>query len=314
MKSGLLFLIAAVGGSLWAQTLTFGVIGDPGTGKAGQFAVARQMEKWAANERWQFILSLGDNVYQNGRPQRFEARFKKPYRKLVESGVPVRATLGNHDRRYQKGMAQVADSFFGFLDGQDEYMFEAGPVVDGKRLARFLTINSDAWIAELHGGRETPGLGERVQRLERWLATSGRYHWNILYLHHPLYSYVRSGGFLWSRGHGSATELREYLEKRLVGRVDLVLAGHDHFYQKIRSQKGIHHVVSGAAGQVRAGALVDHPEVEFAAERLHFLSVEISPDAIRYRAVSDGGEEIDARRLVKVGVRTDAPSLEETAR
>jgi len=64
--------------------------------------------------------------------------------------------------------------------------------------------------------------------------------------HHPLYS---SG-----ETHGSDTSLRDVIEPLLLKyNVSLVLNGHDHFYERIKPQKGIQYFVIGSGGQLRKG-------------------------------------------------------------
>ena len=288
-----------------SQVLRFGVIGDSGTGEEPQKRVAAAMEKFRARHPWEFVLMLGDNIYEEGDPKDFDLKFKNVYRNLMAGGVRFHASLGNHDRIHRagrQGLAQVEDEAFGYVGKVDEYVFEAGPkVTDGRRLARFICLNSDAWIEEIENERRSD-LDYRVKRLRRWLAQSARYRWNIIYMHHPLYSYSKPPlfGFI-SRGHGPSLELRAVLEPELVGWVDLFLAGHEHFYQKIRPQKGIHHIISGAAGKLRDGALTDHAEVEFAAVEYHFLDVELSEDSFRYQAVNDEGRAIHSGVIAKGG-------------
>ena len=149
---------------------------------------------------------------------------------------------------YPRTVAEL-EARFGTEQACRDYLLKLrwpGPkVTAGRRLARFICLNSDAWIEEIEKERGSD-LKYRVKRLRRWLAESDRYRWNIIYMHHPLYSYSRGPlfGFI-SRGHGPSLELRAVLEPELVGRVDLFLAGHEHFYQKIRPQKGIDHIISG---------------------------------------------------------------------
>ena len=259
------------------------------------------MEKFQARHPWEFVLTLGDNIYETGDPKDFDRKFKDVYRALTADGVRFHAALGNHDRLdATRGLAQVEDAAFGYVGKVDEYMFEAGPEVAGRgRLARFICLNSDAWIEEIEQRRDSD-LEYRVKRLRRWLAESARYRWNIIYMHHPLYSYTEKPLFgLFSRGHGPSLELRAVLEPELVGRVDVFLAGHEHFYQKIRPQKGIHYIISGGAGKLRKGALTDQPEVEFAAVNHHFLDVELSATFFKYQAVNDEGRVIHAGVFAK---------------
>ena len=290
-------LLAAA--ALCAQSLQLAVIGDAGTGEEGQRAVCRQMERYAQTRRWEFILALGDNIYENGEEKYFVRKFKDVYQPLTSRGIRFHSTLGNHDRRYRDGMAQVADDAFGYIGRQDEYVLEAGPQAAGRRLARFLCINSGAWLDSLSGKRIQPSVEERKERLAGWLDASDRYHWNILFLHEPLYSYVEPPFLFFRRGHGGSVALRTALEPLIKGRIDLVLAGHDHFYQKIRPQQGIHHVVSGAGGKLRKGAKTEHPDVEKTVVQRHFLSVEITLEKIAYDAVAESGEIIDRREIVK---------------
>jgi hypothetical protein len=188
-------------------------------------------------------------------------------------------------------MVQVEDPAFGFIGGQDEYALEAGPQVEGKTLARFIALNSGAWLEELPDSKR---IETRLSRLRAWLAESDRFHWNFAYFHNPLYSFVVSksrlfGFFTGGYGHGPEEQLRRLLEPELKGRVQAVFSGHEHFYQKIRPQNGVHYFISGGGGRIRKGAVKNHPEVEFAAETLHFLDVELTTTHLRYAAISPQG-------------------------
>src|SRR5262245_52516273 len=71
---------ATVSASPAAPVVTFAVIGDSGTGKPEQYAVARAMEKTRATQPFSFVLMLGDNLYGKFDPKRsFVERFEKPY-------------------------------------------------------------------------------------------------------------------------------------------------------------------------------------------------------------------------------------------
>ena len=56
-------------------------LGDFGGGPA-QPAVARAMERWAADHRVDALVTTGDNVYDRGDPELFAAQLDKPYRRL----------------------------------------------------------------------------------------------------------------------------------------------------------------------------------------------------------------------------------------
>jgi len=289
MRARLILLIALLLGApasvLGEKTLKFAVIGDSGTGGNHQEMIAAQMLAFHRNHSWKFILMLGDNVYEDGDPKHFDKKFKDIYKKL---NVPFHATLGNHDRRTARGRLQVEDDAFGYVGKQDEYEFYEGPQIGGKRLARFLCLNSGAW-------KEQEDLSRREKSLDKRLSKSPDYHWNFVYFHHPIYSFAHSKsplGLLIGRwGHGSSRKLRKVWEQRFIdGGIDIVLSGHDHFYQKIRKQKGgIHYFVSGGAGKIRKGIRKNHPEVEFGKVTYHFLHFEVSEREVRFAAVDEDG-------------------------
>ena len=81
--------------------------------------------------------------------------------------------------------------------------------------------------------------------LEKALADSTE-DWKICFFHHPLYS---SGG-----RHGSEVDLRAQLEPLFLKYgVQVVFAGHEHFYERLKPQKGIHYFVNGGGAKLRSG-------------------------------------------------------------
>ena len=70
--------------------------------------------------------------------------------------------------------------------------------------------------------------------------------WKIAYFHHPLYS---SGD-----RHGSEVDLRAQVEPLFIKYgVDVVFAGHEHFYERIKPQKGIYYFIAGRLGEAAQG-------------------------------------------------------------
>jgi len=140
--------------------------------------------------------------------------------------------------------------------------------------------------------------------LERELAASGS-DWKIAFFHHPIYS---SGG-----RHGSDLQLRALLEPLFLKYgVDLVLAGHEHFYERIKPQKGIVHFVVGSGGKLAVGDLDARSpltargyDTDYA-----FLVAEIVDDQMFFNAVSRRGDIIDSgivlRRRAQEGTATAA--------
>ena len=88
------------------------------------------------------------------------------------------------------------------------------------------------------------------QRLARAGARRSRSRkWKIAYFHHPLYS---SGG-----RHGSEVDLRSIIEPLFIKYgVNVVFAGHEHFYERLKPQKGIHYFTAGGSAKLRAGDII----------------------------------------------------------
>ena len=111
--------------------------------------------------------------------------------------------------------------------------------------------------------------------------------WRVVALHHPPYSSGR---------HGSTTPLRHHLEPVLRRhRVDLVLAGHDHHYERTVPIHDITYVISGAGcktTKVRPTSIT-----AVAASTLEFLKIDVDGDRLTARAVRPGGAILDRFEL-----------------
>ena len=107
--------------------------------------------------------------------------------------------------------------------------------------------------------------------------------WIIATMHHPPYS----GGY-----HGSSTEVRAAFSP-LFERygVQLVLAGHDHDYQRSRVISGVTYVVTGGAAKLRPADRADFTEVAWSAH--HFVDIAVWADRIELRAIDHAGEVFD---------------------
>ena len=125
------------------------------------------------------------------------------------------------------------------MDGKLYYSFKAP-----KQNVRFFALES------------TYAEPEQIDWLER-SSRAPTSDWKIPFFHHPLYS---SGD-----RHGSDLRLREVLEPLFIEYgVSVVFTGHDHFYERIKPQKGIVYFVVGSGGQLRGGNIdrSDRPDRE----------------------------------------------------
>ena len=246
-------------------SLKFAVLGDFGTGDRPQYQLGEQMAKVRDRFPYEMVITVGDNIYGADRPQDMRRKFEEPYKTLIAAGVKFYASLGNHDDR-----AQARYKLFS-MDGRTYYTFKA-PQQD----VRFFALESDY---------PTP---QQIAWVNKELASSGE-KWKIPYFHHPLYS---SG-----KTHGSHPELRDVLEPIFVRNgVTVVFTGHDHFYERIKPQRGITHFVAGSGGKLRKGNIDRRsPLTAFGYDvDQAFLVVEIDGDQLFFNAIARTGAIIDS--------------------
>jgi 3',5'-cyclic AMP phosphodiesterase CpdA len=134
---------------------------------------------------------------------------------------------------------------------------------------------------------------EQLRWFEQSLDVTGS-RWKIVFFHHPIYT---SGRYT-----AGASSLRRALEPVLVGGdADVVLSGHEHFYERMHPQRGIFYFVSGAAGSLRPGDI--RPSSPLTARGFDtdysFMLMEIVDDELYFQAISRQGETVDAGVLRK---------------
>ncbi|MGH7856727.1 MAG: metallophosphoesterase [Candidatus Binatia bacterium] len=99
--SSLAASLALVAGSAAASPIRFVAAGDFGTGSHGQWAVADAMKEICDARGCDFVLGLGDNVYEVGVAdecdEQFQTKFERPYAAL---GLTWYMSLGNHDNSH----------------------------------------------------------------------------------------------------------------------------------------------------------------------------------------------------------------------
>ena len=235
-----------------------GLMGDSGSGDEAQQAVAQAMLTYFNTARhFPIVLMLGDNLYDDD----YTNEFLVPYKPLLDRGVKFYAALGNHDRDLE-----IHFKPFNMGD-KDRYSFDEGN-------ARFVVLNSNH-----------PADPEQIKWLDGVYNDAGN-KWRIAYFHHPLYS---------SGQHSAEGRdvIRPALEPALVrNKVNVVFTGHEHLYERVSPQKGIHYFVSGGGGRylyrVRPS---DFDEV--AQSEHHFMVIEIAGDRLLFEAISHAQKVID---------------------
>jgi hypothetical protein len=83
--------------------------------------------------------------------------------------------------------------------------------------------------------------------------------------------------------------------------VQVVFAGHDHVYERVKPQRGVHYFVEGASGQLRKGDLRKGAVLTAAGydQDLSFMLVAITGDALNFQAISRTGQVVDSGVIVR---------------
>jgi 3',5'-cyclic AMP phosphodiesterase CpdA len=246
-------------------TVKFAVIGDAGTGGSAQMKVAERIAATHKSFAFEFAILLGDNLYGREDKNAYQSKFERPYKPLLDAGVKFYASLGNHD--------DPAQRFYKLFNMNGERYYSFKPSMLGG--VRFFAIDSNYMDQK------------QLDWLQKELAASGS-DWKIAFFHHPIYS---SGG-----RHGSDIVLREQLEPLFVEHnVNVVFTGHEHFYERIKPQKGVTYIVSGAAAKLRRGDIERSPLTAKGYDQGYtFMIVEVDGDNMHFQTLTDRGETVDS--------------------
>ena len=252
-------------------SVKFAVIGDSGTGDKNQLAIGKEMASWRTRFPFEFVVMMGDNLYGGESPKDFEKKFTIPYKPLLDGGVKFYAALGNHDD------AALQRNYKPFnMNGERFYSFKPQAGV------RFFALDSN-YVDKA-----------QLEWLDKQLVASGS-EWKIMFFHHPLYS---SG-----ETHGSAELQRSLLEPVFLKYgVNVVLTGHEHFYERIKPQKGVAYFIIGSSAKLRKGDLSKSDLTAFGDDREYtFMLMEIAGDELFFQTINQSGKTIDVGSIKRTG-------------
>jgi hypothetical protein len=248
------------------------VLGDTGTGGSDQIAVGRQLAAFRAKFPFEFALLLGDNLYGSESPRDYNRKFEVPYKPLLDAGVKFYAALGNHDDPNQR-MYKAFN-----MNGERYYTFRPSLTAG----VRFFALDSNYMDPK------------QIEWLQKELAASGS-DWKIAFFHHPPYA---------SGMHGSDEILKGQLEPIFIKHgVNVVFTGHEHFYERIKPQKGIQYFVMGNSAKLRKGDINTRSGLTAFGydDGYAFMLVEIVGDELYFQAINELGKVVDSG-VVRKGV------------
>jgi 3',5'-cyclic AMP phosphodiesterase CpdA len=259
-------------------SVKFAVIGDTGTGDKHQQAVAKQLNDSRAKFPFDFVIMNGDNLYGGNSAKDYDKKFALPYKPLLDGGVKFYASLGNHDdpsERFYKPFNMNGERYYSFKPANSS--------------VRFFALDSN-YVDD-----------KQLKWLDDQLAASGS-DWKICFFHHPPYS---SG-----EAHGSDTTLRNQVEPVFVKYgVNVVFTGHEHFYERIKPQKGIAYFIAGSSAKLRAGNIaVSDLEAKGFDQGYTFMLVEIVGDDLYFQTLTETGKMIDSGSVHRVGKVEPTPN------
>jgi hypothetical protein len=258
-------------------SIRFAAIGDAGRGDRAQYDVSARMQAFRRVFAYDFVVMLGDNVYDGGTPEDYRRKFELPYEPLLEDGVDFYATIGNHDAVNQPHYPPFN------MGGRRYYTFAA----DQSLLARLADTDVQFFMIDT----ETLDRPQLVW-LNREMGRSDA-DWKIPVFHRPIYT---SGRYA-----TPARIFRNALEPVFLRHgVKVALSGHEHFYERIRPQQGITYFISGGAGSLREGDIrrtgltAAGFDIDY-----HFMLFEVIGDELFYQAISRTGHSIDAGSVTR---------------
>jgi 3',5'-cyclic AMP phosphodiesterase CpdA len=250
-------------------------IGDFGVGGRSERRTGARVEKFAAHHPTNALATLGDNDYTES-PRRFRRSWRASFGWARATGLTVAGTLGNHDilvdgGRYEFGLLDMPRRYYGRMVG-DVALF----VVDSTRIGK----SQRRWLSRSLEAATAP--------------------WKVVLLHHPAFS---CGGYL-----GDARVRRQLVPIFQRRGVDLVLAGHDHNYQRFARRRGVTYVVHGGGG--RRLYPLSHcpgwfPRRVAAREARGWLYLRATPTELRVRAIGRFGgvhDDFTLRHIPLVGI------------
>ena len=208
-----------------SKRVRFIAVGDTGTGDIRQYQVAKAMKDKCDKDGCDFVIILGDNIYNSGvksvdDPQ-FITKFEKPYKDL---DLKFYMTLGNHDYR-------------GNVQAEIDYTKKSKKWTMPGTTYNFNYANVDFFSIDTNNPTD-----KQISRLQRDIDRStGK--WKVAFGHHPRYT---NGVYKNATG-----KLADLTDKTLCGKADIYLSGHEHTKQHLKSVCGVEHLVIGTGAGLR---------------------------------------------------------------
>ena len=215
------------------------------------------------------VFTTGDNAYPGGTAEEFRRCYSPTWGRHL---ARTRPTPGNHDYNVPNGAA-----YFGYFGAN------AGPYGLG-----YYSYDLGTWhVISLNSEIDVrPGSPQ-----ERWLRedlAANRTRCTIAYWHRPLFS----------SGHGAHAEIRPIWRALYDADVDVVLNGHDHYYERFAPQdpdgridatRGLRQFVIGTGGATIRRPAMSAANSEASGYEWGVVQFTLEPGSYRWEFVPAAG-------------------------
>ncbi|CAD5118417.1 DgyrCDS7127 [Dimorphilus gyrociliatus] len=287
---------AATLGSKDNGCVDFIALGDWGVdNQAVPIKVAEAMAKYASENPVDFIVTSGDNFYPDGVNSeddfQFDYKWRDVYNQQSIKDLTWYITVGNHDYGNSGSGVEHNQVTFGNTEPRwnfPQLYYSFTKSLGNDKTVKFIMVDSQGFRRKQNNYlRQRAFVQEEIRNPADW---------TIVIFHHPFYNV---GGHT-----GSETMLREVLIPIINdgGRVDMVIAGHDHNLQHMSHRNGTNtqFYVSGGGG-ARLYALNEEKvevlrrrgvDLEYFKSSHGFSAIHICDDEATVKFIDDDGEEI----------------------
>jgi tartrate-resistant acid phosphatase type 5 len=269
------------------DALNFLVFGDWGRkGEQDQVQVADQMSKTAGDMSASFVISVGDNFYENGVASTDDPHWQTSFLNVYKADslqVPWHVIMGNHDY-HGNPEAQLEYAKTSARWKMPARYYTQSRSLDSSTSVDFFFLDTTPMVKEyytvsrMHKNVASQDVPKQLSWFKAALAES-RAQWKIVLAHHPIYS----GG-----DHGDQPELIESVLPLLQEyKVQAYFNGHDHDLQHLMAGE-VNLFDSGAGSQFRKPKNTEH--TKFAAGASGFTAVSLQPDKMDVRMIDNHGK------------------------
>ncbi len=258
------------------EDILFTAFGDHGLGK-----VSKSNVDLVLAEKPAFHLILGDLSYANGKQKIWDEWFEQL--EPLSRSIPVMPALGNHENEEINGRRIGYTAYqarFALPHPETRYSFDYSE-------ARFVSFNTDDFSNE----EQTRWFVDTLKKAQ----ADKNIRWVIVYQHHPLYSSTIER----LNNEPLIAAVRHVLDQY---KVDLVLAGHNHNYERsyplvgetivqsgsgpYQKGKGTVFVISGGGGRPLYKFTPEVPVITSRRESVwHYLRVRATKKELRVEAI-----------------------------